>query len=235
MKYWRYGNVKPAHGYSHNKMISGKLLPLPSQQQPDHIMTHNLLYKASKGTLRLSVTPITTTALTQCTTSALERYWGMYCTYTPCSAQLTDLVSTSSNLLEAWCVAVFEIPTGWCPAVFITIQDLVVDKISLSLSLHTLHHAVKDGQYCLLSRKREGIAEFQARVWWSTTVYVGKECKVLSTTHYNRRDSKLFYKHSNCISLLYCGIHSKCKLPRCARWIQRMHVHSNIGKEPKVH
>ena len=61
-------------------------------------------------------------------------------------------------------MAVFEILTGWCPAMVVTIQDLVVDNISLSLSLNMLHHAVKDGQYCLLSRKREGLAEFQARV-----------------------------------------------------------------------
>ena len=61
-------------------------------------------------------------------------------------------------------MAVVEILTGWCHAVFITIQDLVVDNISLFLSLHTLHHAVKDGQYCLLSRKGEGLAEFQARI-----------------------------------------------------------------------
>ena len=42
-------------------------------------------------------------------------------------------------------MAVVEIPTGWCPAVVVAIQDPVVDNISLFLSLHTLHHAVKDG------------------------------------------------------------------------------------------
>ena len=61
-------------------------------------------------------------------------------------------------------MAVVEIPTGWCPAVVVTVQDPVVDNISLFVSLHTLHHAVKDGQYCFLSRNGEGPAEFKARV-----------------------------------------------------------------------
>ena len=39
--------VTPAHGYSH-EMISSKLLPLPSQQQPDHIVIHNLLQGRKK-------------------------------------------------------------------------------------------------------------------------------------------------------------------------------------------
>ena len=63
-------------------------------------------------------------------------------------------------------MAFVEIWTGWLSAVMVTIQDTVVNNISLTWSLHTLHHAVKDGQYCLLheQKERRTIAEFQARV-----------------------------------------------------------------------
>ena len=74
--------------------------------------------------------------------------------YTPYSAVLTDLISTFSNLLETRFVAVAELLTGRCSAMMVTIQDPVVNDIGLSFSLHTLHHAVKDGQYCFLRRKR---------------------------------------------------------------------------------
>ena len=42
-------------------------------------------------------------------------------------------------------MAVVKLLTGWCHAMVVTIQDMVVDKISLFLSLNLLHHAVKDG------------------------------------------------------------------------------------------
>ena len=144
---------------------------------------YTISYKVGEWTLRLSVTLTTAIVLIQYTASVLEACQDMHvCMYAhPTSAMFTDLVSTFSNLLETWLVAVVEIPTGWCPAVVVTVQDPVVDNISLSLSLHTLHHAVKDGQYCFLSRKGEGPAEFQARVQWSTTVYEGTESKVMST------------------------------------------------------
>ena len=49
-------------------------------------------------------------------------------------------------------MSVVEFLTGWCSAVVVTVQDPVVDNVSLSLSLHTLHHAVQDGQNGFLHR-----------------------------------------------------------------------------------
>ena len=71
------------------------------------------------------------------------------------SIVLTDLISTFSNLLETRFVTVVETLAGWCSAMVVTIQDPVVDKIGLPLSLHSLLHAVKDSQYCFLSRTGE--------------------------------------------------------------------------------
>ena len=71
------------------------------------------------------------------------------------SILLTDLISTFSNLLETRFVTVVEPLAVWCSAMVVTIQDPVVDKIGLPLSLHSLLHAVKDSQYCFLSRTGE--------------------------------------------------------------------------------
>ena len=84
--------------------------------------------------------------------------------YIPYSIVHTDLISTFSNLLETRFVTVVETLAGWCSAMVVTIQDPVVDDIGLPLSLPSLPHAVKDGQYCALSRtgqRRSGQVSFR--------------------------------------------------------------------------